>query len=72
MVMANTQSSLREGIAEQIAATYRAQGAEIVARPCDADQNLWSIHPLRAVAPSGPNKVGDPDFVRSGVEPVRK
>jgi hypothetical protein len=60
--MANNESSLRDGISEQIAATYRAQGAEVDVRPCNADQSVWSVDIRRAIPPSGPNKVGDPDF----------
>jgi hypothetical protein len=64
MVMANNESSLRDGITEQLAATYRAQGVEVDVRPCNADQSLWSVEIRRAIPPSGPNKVGDPEFLR--------
>jgi hypothetical protein len=71
MVMANNESSLRDGIAEQITATYRAQGAEVDVRPCHADESLWSVEIRRGIPPSGPNKVGDPDFLR-GAMPFKK
>jgi hypothetical protein len=58
-----TNLHLRDRIAEQVAATCRAQGAEVDVRPCNADQSVWSVDIRRAIPPTGPSKVGDPDFV---------
>jgi hypothetical protein len=65
MIVANSESTLRGMIGEQIVLACRAQGFEVTTGLCgnaDSQDDLWSIEIRKVASPTGPAKVGGMDL----------